>query len=185
MENLIVSQIKHWWISLLLGILFVIMGIWVVLTPIASYVTLSIFFSAVIFASGIFGIIFSIANKDRIRGWAWHLIGSILDLVIGTILLIYPALSMVVLPFVVGFWFMFTGFSVIGISGEFKSMGWKSSGWGIAFGILTILFALLLIINPLIGAATIVYMTAMAFFTLGFFKIYMAFQLKKLNRMIE
>ncbi len=183
MKTLLETQIKHWWISLLLGILFVAMGIWVVVTPVQSYVTLSIFFSAVIFTSGIFGVIFSFANKERVKGWGWHLIGSILDLVIGTILLIYPSLSMVVLPFVVGFWFMFSGFATIGISGEFKSMGWKSSGWGIAFGIVMILFSFLIIINPLIGAATVVYMTSMAFFTLGFFRIYMSFQLKKLNNL--
>jgi len=181
MTTLLESQIKHWWISLLLGILFVAMGIWVIMTPIASYLTLSIFFSAVIFTSGVFGVFFSIANKEHMKGWGWHLIGSILDLVIGTILLIYPSLSMVVLPFVVGFWFMFSGFATIGVSGEFKSMGWKQSGWGIAFGVLMILFSFLLIINPLIGAVTVVYMTSMAFFTLGFFRIYLSFQLKKIN----
>ncbi len=180
MNNLVENQVKHWWISLLLGVLFLIMGVWVVLTPVASYVTLTVFFSVVIFTSGLFGVVFSFANKNRIHGWGWHLISSIFDLVIGAILLIYPGLSLVVLPFVVGFWFLFSGFATIGLSGEFKMMGWKSSGWGIAFGVLLILFSFLLIINPLLGAATIVYMTAMAFFTFGFFRIYFAFQLKKL-----
>ncbi len=182
MENLFEAQVKHWWISLLIGILFIAMGVWVMLTPLTSYITLSIFFSATIFISGIFGIIFSITNKEWIKGWGWHFLGAILDLIMGTILLIYPALSMVILPFVVGFWFMFSGFSVIGVSAELKSMGWKSSGWGIAFGVLIILLSFLQIINPLIGAAFIVYMTSMAFLTLGIFRIFMALQLRKLSK---
>lgn len=181
METLMEKQVKHWWISLLLGLLFIGTGIWVTLTPIASYLTLSILFSAIVFTSGIFGVIFSFANKHHVKGWGWHLISSLLDLIVGAILLIYPSLSMIVLPFVVGFWFMFSGFATIGVSGEFKALGWKSSGWGIAFGVLIILFSFLLIINPLLGAAAVVYMTAMAFFTLGVFRIFLAFQIKKLN----
>ncbi len=181
LENLIEKQIKHWWLLVILGILLVIMGFWVTATPVASYVALSIFFSAMIFVSGISGLIFTFSNRKILKGWGWHLTSNLVDFVFGTILLIYPQISMLVLPFIVGFWFMFSGFSVIGLSGEFKAMGWKSSGWGIAFGILTILFAVLMILKPLFGALFIVYMTGFAFITLGVFRIVIGLQLKKLK----
>jgi uncharacterized membrane protein HdeD (DUF308 family) len=181
MENMLERQIKHWWLSVLLGVLLVIMGIWVIMTPIESYITLSIFFSAIIFVSGISGLIFTLGNKNRLSGWGWHLASAILDLLFGAILLMYPGLSMVILPFIVAFWFMFSGFSAIGLSGEYKRMGMGSSGWGIAFGILTIILAFIIIFKPIVGALTIVYMTGFAFMSLGIFRITMGIQLKKLG----
>ena len=181
MENFLEKQVKHWWLSVLLGVLLIAMGIWVMLTPVQSYITLSLFFSAVIFVSGITGVIFTLSNKNRMKGWGWQLTGSILDLIFGTILMIYPGLSMMVLPFIVGFWFMFNGFSTIGLSGELKRMGWKSSGWGIASGILSIILAVIIIMNPIVGALTVVYMTSFAFLSSGIFRIYLGIQLKKLK----
>jgi len=49
MNESVLSAVKHWWVSLLLGIVFVAAGIWVAMTPLSSYVALSIFFSAAIF----------------------------------------------------------------------------------------------------------------------------------------
>ena len=42
------TSVKNWWVHLLIGILFVIVT-WVMFTPLASYIGLSIFFSVVIF----------------------------------------------------------------------------------------------------------------------------------------
>ena len=181
MDQFLENQIKHWWLSVLLGVLLFIMGVWVIMTPVESYITLAIFFSAVIFVSGISGLIFTLANKNRLQGWGWHLISALLDLLFGTILLIYPQLSMIILPFIVAFWFMFSGFSAIGLSGEYKRMGLGSSGWGVAFGVLTIILAFVMIFKPLVGALTIVYMTGFAFMSLGIFRIMLGLQLKKLN----
>lgn len=175
------KEVNNWWLSLLLGILFLATGVWVIFTPISSYITLSIFFSAVILVSGISQIIFSISNKNNLHGWGWHLTSGILDLIIGVILLIYPKLSMVVLPYFVGFWLLFAGFSSIAMAVEAKKVIGRVSVWGIIFGILVAIFAFLLIINPLFAAVSIVYMTAFAFGTLGIFRIIYAFHLKKIK----
>jgi uncharacterized membrane protein HdeD (DUF308 family) len=57
------TVIKHWWISLLPGILFILTGIWVSLTPLASYVALSILFSMLFFVNGVLEILFAIVNR--------------------------------------------------------------------------------------------------------------------------
>ena len=63
------SAIKNWWVHLLLGILLIIMGAWVMTTPISSYITLSIFFSVLMFISGLTELIFAISNAKNIDGW--------------------------------------------------------------------------------------------------------------------
>ena len=42
------NAIKHWYLSLILGILFIFVGIWVFITPVSSYFTLAILFSVTI-----------------------------------------------------------------------------------------------------------------------------------------
>ncbi|WP_452229153.1 HdeD family acid-resistance protein [Lacinutrix sp. MEBiC02404] len=175
------AAVKNWWISLLLGILYIIAGVWVFQTPLASYVSLSIVFSIFIFASGISQIVFSISNKNDIQGWGWYLAGGILDLIIGILLISHPLMTMAILPFYIGFWLLFQGFMAIGLSFQFKSAGIPSWGWLLFLGILTLLFSFLLLANPVFAGLSIVYMTGMAFVTAGLFRIALAFHLKNKN----
>jgi len=57
--------VKNWWLSLLLGILYVLAGICVLFTPIASYIAISILFSISLIVGGIFEIVFAMNNKKR------------------------------------------------------------------------------------------------------------------------
>jgi|SRR5690606_6041195 len=179
------SAVRNWWISLLLGILYIIAGIWVFQTPLASYVSLSIIFSVFIFISGISQIIFSISNKENIESWGWYLAGGILDLIIGILLITHPLITMIILPFYVGFWLLFQGFIAIGLSFQFKSVGALFWGWLLFFGILTLVFSFLLLANPVFAGLSIVYMTAMAFITAGIFRIVLAFGLKKIKKNLK
>nr|WP_321227933.1 DUF308 domain-containing protein [uncultured Psychroserpens sp.] len=175
------SAVKNWWISLLIGVLYIIAGVWVFQTPLASYVSLSIVFSVFIFISGISQIVFSISNKSDIQGWGWYLAGGILDLIIGVLLISHPLMTMAILPFYVGFWLLFQGFMAIGLSFQFKSVDVPNWGWLLFLGLLTIVFSFLLLANPVFAGLSIVYMTAMAFITAGVFRIFLAFGLKKIK----
>lgn len=176
---------RNWWISLLLGILYLFAGLWVFRTPLESYITLSIVFSAFILVSGIFEIAFSLAGRKIMVGWGWYLVGGILDLIIGALLLAHPQMTMVILPFFVGFWLLFRSVMAIGFAFQLKSFDVKSWGWLLFIGILTLLFSILLLANPIIAGLSIVYMTGSAFVFMGIFRIVFAFDLKKVNKMIK
>ena len=55
--------VKNWWLSLLVGLLYIIVAIYLMFAPLASYVALSILFSVSMFVSGLFEIAFALANK--------------------------------------------------------------------------------------------------------------------------
>lgn len=179
------STVKRWWISLILGVLFIMMGIWVFRTPIESFITLSIVFSVLILFSGIFGIIFSIAERKDLKGWGWYLTGGILDLLIGILLVSHPAMTMAILPLYVGFWLLFQGIMSIGFSFQFKSYKVPNWGWLLFSGILTVIFAVLLLANPVFASFSIVYMASFAFLFAGIFRIILAFDLKKIHKKIK
>lgn len=172
---------KNWWLSILIGIVYIVLGVWVFRTPLASYISLSIIFSVFIFISGILEIIFSISNIKKTENWAWYLVGGILDLIMGVLLISHPVMTMTILPLYVGFWLLFRGIIAIGISIQSKSFRVSHSGWMLVSGIATIIFAILVLANPVLGGLSIVYMTSFSFIMIGLFRIFLGFEFKRIK----
>jgi uncharacterized membrane protein HdeD (DUF308 family) len=179
------SKIKNWWVSLLIGVLFVILGVWTISTPVQSYLSLVIIFASFMFVSGIFQLVFSINNRNEIENWGWHFAGALFDFVVGCILFFNPAITMVVLPFIMGFYFMFKGFATFGFAFDMKKDGSPGWGWLLASGVFSVIFSIMILSNPTLGGLTIVIFTSMAFFSLGLFNITLAFSLRKLKGKAE
>ena len=108
------QEVKNWWISLILGILYVIVAISLMFSPLSGYAVLSILFSVSMLFSGLLEISFAVSNRRRVSSWGWYLAGGIIDMILGFYLIAYPMLSMEVIPFIIAFWLMFRGFSSVG-----------------------------------------------------------------------
>ena len=174
--------VKNWWMSLLLGLLYIAVALCLLFAPVSSYVALSIIFSISILVSGILEIFFAVGNKKIINSWGWYLAGGIIDLLIGIYLVFYPLVSMELIPFIVAFWLMFRGFSATGYSMDLKRYGTRNWGWYMVFGILAILCSIGVIWQPALGAFTLVYMIAYALLIIGIFRVMLSFELKSLHK---
>ena len=172
------SKMKYWWLELLLGILFILFGFWIIRTPLETYVALAILFSVTFFVSGIVEISFSLSHRKAMKGYGWYLAGGILDIFIGLVLMTHLDITMAVLPYVVSFWVMFKSIMAIAAAIEAQNKGIKNWGWTLVFGILGLLLAFIMVWNPLLAGLTLVYYTAFAFFSMGIFKITLAFHFK-------
>lgn len=179
--------VKNWWVSLVIGILAIILGIWALVTPDVTLVALTYLFIIGFFVSGIFEIFFAVSNKDTMTGWGWNLAGGIIDLVFGIILLLMPpVITAITLVYFVGFWIIFRSVWMIGDSIELKRLGVSGWGWLLALAILAILFALAFLISPLFtGAAVIIGFVAAALIVYGVFRVYLAFQLRSVYKDIK
>ena len=175
--NEIQHSVKNWWTSLLLGIVYIIVALWLMFSPVSTYVALSIIFSVSMLISGILEIIFALSNRKGVPSWGWYIVGGLIDLVLGIYLIAYPMVSMEVIPFIIAFWLMFRGFSSTGYS-----IGTRDWGWYMAFGILAILCSLLILWQPAIGALYAVYMISFAFLIIGLFRVMLSFELKNLHK---
>jgi uncharacterized membrane protein HdeD (DUF308 family) len=160
------------------------MGFIVLANPLESYVTLAIFFAASMLVSGIFQIVFSIANREEMEGWGWQLALGIMETIIGFILIFNLGLTLAILPFYVGFWLLFRSFALIGFSFEMKTYKIMSWGYYLVFGILLAVFSWFIILRPVFGGITIVTWTAIAFMIAGVAHIMLSFRLKKVNNKI-
>lgn len=175
------NAVKHWYIPLVVGILFIVLGIYVFTVPLETYITLSVIFSISFIVSGLSEVYFSIQNSKILSGWGWYLVGGIFSVAMGVYLLMYPGISIVVLPFVVGFTVMFRSFQLLGIAFDLKDMGilrWGNLAIGSTLGIV---FSFLLLANPLFSGISLVTVTALAFIFLGVALAVLSFDLKKVK----
>ena len=172
--NEIQHSVKNWWASLLLGIVYIIVALWLMFAPLSSYVALSIVFSISMLISGILEILFAVSNRKGVPSWGWYIVGGIM--------IAYPMVSMEVIPFIIAFWLMFRGFSSTGYSIDLKRYGTRDWGWYMAFGILAIICSLLILWQPAIGALYAVYMISFTFLIIGLFRVMLSFELKNLHK---
>ena len=87
--NEIQHSVKNWWASLLLGIVYIIVALWLMFAPLSSYVALSIVFSISMLISGILEILFAVSNRKGVPSWGWYIVGGIIDVILGIYLIAY------------------------------------------------------------------------------------------------
>ena len=175
------STVKYWYLSLIVGLLFIFAGIWVLRTPLESYLTLSVLFSVTFFVNGIFEVIYSLSNRKDMDNWGWVLAGGIIDMFFGFWLMSSPLVSIAILPYFVGFMLIFRSFAAIGFVVDLKSFGADDWGWLLAFGILGMLFSFILLWNPMLAGMSIVIWTGFSLLSIGIFKIYLSLKLRQLH----
>jgi uncharacterized membrane protein HdeD (DUF308 family) len=176
------DTVNYWWIYLIMGLLFVIGAAYVMMTPAASYLTLSILFATIMLVDGLGGVIFSLSNRDQIDGWGWQLASGIVGTLIGLALFMHPDITMTVLPIYIGFWILMKGSTMIGLSFDIKSYGEKNWGWVFVFGILNAILGVMMIVNPLFGSSIVLLFTSIAMFTIGIVMIAAALKLRKVKK---
>lgn len=170
---------KKWWKHLILGFLFGLLGIWIFITPLASYMSLSLFFTLALTITGIFEIVAAILYRKENKNWGWYLSGGVVDLLVGGVLLFNPVMTMALLPYVLACWLLYKGAVSVLISIRLKSHTIKGWGWVLAWGIGILIFTILILIYPILGGLSIVFSTALAFLALGMFNFSVAYQLRQ------
>jgi uncharacterized membrane protein HdeD (DUF308 family) len=175
--------IKNWWLLPLIGILFIIGGIFMIIKPFASIGALTVLFSISFFVWGIFEVLFSLSNTHN-QNWGWYLAGGILDVLIGVILMssnIFVQMEMFAI--FIGFWMIFKACSLFGHTFELKHLGYQNWGWLLFLSILTLVLAFLVLAIPAVALGTILICVSISFFSLGFFHIIMGFNIRKINKL--
>jgi len=176
------DTIKHWYLPLILGILFIIVGVWAIITPASTYLSLAILFSVTFFVAGILEIIYSISYRKQLDGWGWSLASGILNFIIGLLLIVYPQISIITLPLFVGFVVLYHSMMAIAWSIELKKYGVSNWGWLLFTGILGVILSFFLMWNPLFAGLTVAVFTGIALITIGIFHIHLSIELKKLKK---
>src|ERR1700759_5668253 len=153
MEITVDRSLRHWWVFVLRGVVFIALGIYIFTSPESAYLALSFLFGLIILLAGVSELLHAYQDKGAAnRGW--HLFVGLIDLSVGVILLSHLAASMDVMPVILGVYFLFRGISMFNFRGFARRPGWI-----LAVAVIVFLFGILVIANPVFGAATIVIWT--------------------------
>ncbi len=176
------DTIKHWYLPLILGIIFIVIGIWAIITPVETYLSLAILFSVAFLVIGIIEIITSISFRKQLDGWGWSLASGILSSIIGVILIIHPQISIITLPLFIGFVVLYRSIMAIAWSIELKKYRVSDWGWLLFSGILGVILSFILLWKPFFAGLTVAVFTGLALIAVGIFNINFSIDLKKLKK---
>src|SRR5690554_2749322 len=177
------DTLKHWYIPLIVGIVFILTSIAVFSTPLNALLTMAIFMSISFIIGGIFEIIFAITNHKAMDNWGWTLAFGIFTLIAGIVLVTNPGLSILTLSLYVGFAILFRSIASISFAIDIKR--YANSHWKglLALGIVGVILSIILLLRPIYAGLSAVYLMGFGFLFSGIFSVYWAFQLRKIYRM--
>lgn len=176
------NAIKHWYIPLIVGILFIITSFVVFSTPLSSLLTLAIIMSVSFIVSGIFEVVFALSNRRSMENWGWSLVFGLLTLIVGFMLVTNPALSILTLSLYVGFILLSRSIGSISFAIDIKRHGIGSWVGLLIFGILGTIVSIILLMRPIYAGISAVYLIGFSFLFGGIFSIFWSIQLRKIHR---
>lgn len=167
----------NWWIALLKGAMLIVFGIWLLRSPTENIVKLSAAFGVLIIISGLIEVWLAFKNREKHIDWQWTLTSGILDILLGAFLVANPEFILVLITFFVSIWLLIRGILALRLAAIIKKSA-ETSGYGfnVVLGILLIILAFIFIWHPEILGLTIGFWTAIAFISLGIFRIVLAFR---------
>ena len=114
MNNEIISEsnleAKHWYLSLTLGLIFILISIWIFCRPDTPYISLAIFFSIMLSITGVLEIISFLQYRDLLNKWGLSFVIGILDLIVSITIISNNQISDADLFLTMGFVFLYREF---------------------------------------------------------------------------
>lgn len=178
--------IRHWWLYMLCGILCMVAGIAVFIFPMESYMTMGLLFGILMLFVGAAQLIVASSSGNYLAMKGYVIVGGILDLIMGIILCINPAVSLVLMPVLLGIWMLYHSFIIMAFGGDMETFRIDGSGWTIAGGVLLMLLSIFVLVNPMsAGVATVVTLAGVGLIVFGLLLCVLSFKLKDLHRVLD
>ncbi len=157
----------HWGLIVVMGVLSVILGTLAIVYPGATIVTISIFFAAWLFVSGIFSLIGSFRRDGDTGSRVLSAILGVISIIVGWVLLREPFQSVEVFIFVIGIFFLIQG--VMTFIGAFAHK--EGRNWAIISGLLGIVAGIIVLTYPISSAVTLALIGGIWLIILGIMQV--------------
>jgi len=165
---------QNWWALALRGLVAVLFGLLTFILPGITLVTLVLLFGVYALVDGVFNVIafFRVASHH----WAL-LIEGIIGIIAGVLTFAWPAITAIVLLYVIAFWAIFTGVFEI-VAGIRLRKAIANEWLLLVIGVLSLMFGVLILFAPGAGALAIVLWIGAYALVFGVFLLALAFRLR-------
>jgi uncharacterized membrane protein HdeD (DUF308 family) len=168
------SLAKNWWALALRGLAAVLFGLLTFLLPGITLATLVLLFGGYALVDGIFNVIafFKVVSHQ----WAL-LIEGVIGIIAGMLTFAWPAITALVLLYLIAFWAIFTG--IFEIIAAIRLRKVVANEWLLLLmGVVSLLFGLFILFAPGAGALAIVLWIGAYALVFGVFLMVLAFRLR-------
>jgi len=179
------DEITYWWLILLAGIVLLIVGVWVIAEPAATYLSLCTLFAFGMITTGGFELVFAVSNYKLYHGWVLTIISGVLDILLGTYLATTPDISMAFLPVIAGAWLLFKGFTAMKNALDMRAHGFTDWNWIFLVGIIITLLSLIIISDPAFDSFSIIIWTGFAAIFTGLFRVSIAIKIRQYKKNLK
>jgi uncharacterized membrane protein HdeD (DUF308 family) len=168
---------QNWWVIALRGILGILFGLVALFFPGVTILSLVLLFSAYMLVDGAFSIAGAIRAMGRNERWGWLLLNGIWSILTAIVAFLWPGLTAIVYELIIAAWSIVSGALMLTAAYRMRS-GARARGWLIFGGILSVLFGVLLVIAPLMGAIVLTWWIGAYVLVLSIFMLALAFTLR-------
>jgi uncharacterized membrane protein HdeD (DUF308 family) len=164
-----------WWAVGLRGVLGILFGLICLLTPGVAVEVFVILFAAYMLVDGVFAIASGIKAARNGERWGLLVLEGVVDLAAGAVAVLWPAITLVALIWLVAVWAIVSGALMLGAA---FTLNIDHGRWWLALGgIASLIFGILLVIEPLVGAVVLTMWIGAYALVFGVFLLILAFQL--------
>ena|ERR1044071_3605602 len=168
---------RHWWVPVIRGIAAIVFGIIAFTHPVMAAATLVLLFGAWVLVDGVFRVAGAIGHRRSDPDWGFNLVVGILGIIIGFLTFHAPGITALALVIYIAAWALMIGATEIALAIKLRREI-KGEWFLILMGLASIIFAALLLWNPLAGAAALIWIMAWYAVIFGVLAIIFGFRLR-------
>jgi uncharacterized membrane protein HdeD (DUF308 family) len=172
---------RSWWLFLILGVLWILFGMFVLSYNVGSLLALAIFAGVTFIMTGINQLL----SFGRVEGgWRWlFLVGGALSIIAGIIAFVWPGRTLLVISVVLAWFLVFKG--IVDIVAAFTNHGRPWWWVTLILGILELLLGIWAVGYP--GRSLIVFVNLVGIYAVfyGFTEVFAAFDLRGLGHRLD
>ena len=170
---------RHWWVPVLRGVAAIIFGVIAFTHPVMAAATLVLFFGAWVLIDGVFRVVGAIGHRSSDPDWGWQLIIGVLGIMIGFLTFHAPGITALALVIYIAAWALMICATEIVVAIKLRREI-KGEWFLILMGLASIIFAVLLLWNPVAGAAALIWIIAWYALIMGVLEIVFGFRVRSL-----
>src|SRR5579872_5023985 len=164
---------RNWWALAIRGLAAILFGLLTFFVPGITVVTLVLLFGAYALVDGVFNVLAFFRAAEH--HWAF-LVEGVIGILAGILTFAWPAITAIALLYVIAFWAMFTGIFEMVAGVRLRKV--ISKEWLLlVMGAVSLLFGLLILIAPGLGALAIILWIGAYAMVSGLFLLALAFRL--------
>lgn len=182
-KGLAVTLSRHWWVLLLRGLVAIAFGVLAWFQPQISLAALVLLFGAYSLLDGVLGVWFAVAGRKEHERWWIPLLSGILGIAIGILTLLSPGITALALLIYIAIWAIATG--ALQIVTAIRLRKEITGEWLLILGgLASVVFGVLLIVQPGVGALALLWLIATYAVVFGILLVILAFKARTFDSQV-